>query len=133
MITALTIAIALTQQAPVPLVEPRLSSEDVYCAAIMVHVTENLMAENKPDGLPGMTVAIVYFLGRVQAAMPEGGASTAILDMAEVLDDRTIPPADLISCANFFIYQTTGFFEEAERRGRSLGEVGDVDRLIPPR
>ena len=133
MITALTIAIALTQQAPVPLVEPRLSSEDVYCAAIMVHVTENLMAENKPDGLPGMTVAIVYFLGRVQAAMPEGGASTAILDMAEVLDDRTIPPADLISCANFFIDQTTGFFEEAERRGRSLGEVGDVDRLIPPR
>ena len=131
MITALTITIALMQQAPVPPVEPRLSSEDIRCAAIIVHVSEKLMAENKPNGLPGMTVAMVYFVGRVQASMPEGGATTAILDMVEVLDDQTIPSADLISCVNLFVDQTTGFFDEAERRGRSLGEVGEVDRIVP--
>lgn len=54
MILALTFAIAMAQTPPAPVVQTRPNSEDIYCAAIAVHLSENVVAHDQTDAITGM-------------------------------------------------------------------------------
>jgi hypothetical protein len=117
MLAALALATALTQDAT------RLNSQDIYCAAIGVLVSETVQA--RPDTDPADEAAMVamtlYFLGRVEASMPPGdGPAEAIIEMAGVLTPSTIPPADIHDCGEFMRDQSEKLTDQARLHGRTL-------------
>jgi hypothetical protein len=117
MLAAMAFAAALTQDAV------RLNSADIYCAAIGVLATETVQARPNPDPADeaAMVAMTIYFLGRVEGSMPQGGgAAEAIIEMAGVITPASIPPADIHDCAEFMRDQGNELIDQARRHGRTF-------------
>lgn len=100
----------------------RLNSEDIYCAAIGIVLTEEIQAHPSVGSRSesDMLTMTVYFLGRVEGATPDGDAAESVLDMAQVLTRSTLSEEDISSCGEFMASQVGKMIEGAQRRHRPL-------------